>query len=165
MKKAILCIVLAMLTLCAGCGAVKTDVSADSTQAETAVERTADDWISMLSSALPFDDQMTLVPENAATVYGIFEDEGYKGDCSLYISTMATPEEIAVFRADDVLSTDDLVARAKSRLETQKASYASYAPQEMPKIDSAVIETVGDFVIVCVCADNAKAAELIRNAS
>ena len=164
MKKAIFCVMLALLLACAGCGAGGNANADESTQSQAVGPRNAEEWITMLSSELPFDDTMTLVPEKAKDIYGIFDEDRYTGDCSLYISTMATPEEIAVFRADKALSTDDLVARAKYRIESQKAAYGSYAPLELPKLDSAVIETVGDYVIVCVCADNERAAKLIENA-
>ena len=167
MKKTILCLTLAALLACAGCGATaETEpIAAETVKEQVSAPQSAAEWMDLLTAQLPFDDTMTLVPENAASVYGIFDEDHYHGDCSLYISTMATPEEIAVFQADGAMTTDVLAERARMRMESQKESYASYAPSEVPKLDSAVIETVGDFVIVCVCADNAKAAELIRNAN
>ena len=167
MKKATLCLIIAALLAFAGCGGNKPQApdTAPFSQAQSASPQSAAEWMTFLTENLPFDDTMTLVPENAAAVYGITDEDGYTGDASLYISTMATPEEAAVFRADSALSTEELTALANARLAQQKESYASYAPGEMPKLDSAVVETVGDFVIVVVCADNAKAAELIRDAS
>ena len=157
------CILLTVLALlfCASCG--KTAEPADDAPTQTAAARpqTAAEWLDLLAGSVPFDDTMQSVPENAASVYGILDEDGYTGDCALYISTMATPEEIAVFRADSALSTDDLTALAQARLARQKESYAAYAPAEMPKLESALVRTIGDFVIVCVCADNAKAESLL----
>ena len=151
MKKCVL-IVLALIALVcfAACGQTETAVNATAAQTTAAQPQTAAEWLDLLAENVPFDDTMTSVPERAASVYGIVDEDGYTGDCALYISTMATPEEIAVFRADDALSTDDLTA-----------SYTDYAPAEVPKLESAVVRTCGDFVIVCVCADNAKAETLL----
>ncbi len=156
------CILLTILALlfCASCG--QTAEPADDAPAQTTAAQpdTAAGWIDLLAGSVPFDDTMAL-SDNAAAVYGILDEDGYTGDCALYISTMATPEEIAVFRADSALSTDDLTALAQTRLARQKESYAAYAPAEMPKLESALVRTIGDFVIVCVCADNAKAESLL----
>lgn len=145
---------LLMTLLCAACGQASGGDKA-------AQPQTAAEWMELLKSSVPFDDEMTSVPENAASVYGIREEDGYTGDCALYISTMATPEEIAVFRADSALSTADLTVLAAARMKRQQDSYADYAPAEVPKIESAVVRVIGDFVIVCVCADNAKAEALL----
>ena len=43
----------------------------------------------------------------------------------------------------------------------QKDSYADYAPDQVPKLDTAVVRTCGEYVIVCVSADNEKAASVV----
>ena len=35
-------------------------------------------------------------------------------------------------------------------LEEQKKNFESYLPDEVPKIESALVEVKGDYVIVCV---------------
>ena len=55
-----------------------------------------------------------------------------------------------------------LYYKIEERLEKQKASYSDYAPQEVPKLESAVIKTVGDTIIVAVTADNALASQIIK---
>ncbi len=131
--------------------------------ASNTAERTAEEWITFISEKVPFDDTMTSVgPEQAKAVYGIFEEDGYNGDCALYISTMATPEEVAVFKADSNLSLDDIRKKMEDRLSTQIESYSDYAPTEVPKLESAVIKIVGDTVILAVTADNALADEIIK---
>ncbi len=126
-------------------------------------ERTADEWISFIAENVPFDDTMTSVgAEQAKAVYGIFEEDGYNGDCALYISTMATPEEVAVFKADENMSLDDIYKKMEERIGSQTASYSDYAPTEVPKLESAVIKIIGDTIILAVTADNALAAEIIK---
>lgn len=164
MKKALLCLSLAALLVCAGCGTqTGTQTDSDNTVAsQQTANYSVDEWVDMLSNTLPFDDDMTLVgAEQAMGVYGITDEDGYSGNCTLLISTMATPEEVAVFTADDALSVEDLYALATSRIEKQKAAYQSYAPQEMPKLESAVVKICGDKLIVVVCADNEKAESVI----
>lgn len=160
MKKIALILALIAVLCCASCGSATTSDDVSPAQTTAAQPETAAAWLDLLADSVPFDDSMAK-SENAAAVYGILDEDGYTGDCALLISTMATPEEIAVFRADDALSADDLTALALARLARQKESYADYAPAEVPKLESAVVRTCGDFVIVCVCADNAKAETIL----
>ena len=163
MKKFLACLFsVLMLFSFASCKGEETPVQ-ETQSADVLTQRTADEWIDFIADNVPFDDTMTKVgAEQAMALYGIFEEDGYKGDCSLYISTMATPEEIAVFKADDTLSVDDLLEKIQNRLQKQTESYSDYAPQEVPKLLSAVVKTVGDTVIVAVTADNALAEDIIK---
>lgn len=157
MKKAILCILLAAICLFAGCG--KTSDSNDTTPALTPVTSAAE-WVDVLSATVTFDDQMTVVDGESALVrYGV--DEAYDDDCALYISSMATPEEIAVFKTNDRFDADYFTALASAYLAQQKESYSDYAPEQVPKLDTAVVRVCGEYVIVCVSADNEKAASVV----
>ncbi len=165
MKKFVACLL--MITLAFGiAGCNSSDIPEETTQISqesAAASMTADEWIDFIADKVPFDDTMTKVgAEQAKAVYGIYEEDGYTGDCALYISTMATPEEVAVFTADDTLTLDDLYKKIEDRLSLQKESYADYAPQEVPKLESAVIKIVGDKIIVVVSADNALVSEIIK---
>lgn len=162
MKKRILLFALiAALLLCAGCGAQTVPETTAPTEAEQeAAPQTAQAWVQTLGSRLPFDDEMSDT-DQAAAIYGIFSEDGYTGDCAMRISTMATPEEIAVFRTDAAFDAAALCALAQARLAQQKSSYESYAPAEVPKLESALVRVCGDYVIVCVCADNALASQIL----
>ena len=165
MKKIGLILCTVMLLLCTACGgttAKPDDASAAADQA--AAQRSAYDWLALLREKLPFDDQMRETDQTAA-IYGILEEDGYTGETAMLISTMATPEEVAVLQADETYSVQALCDLAKEHIAQKTADYQTYAPTEVPKLESALIRTVGDYVIVCVCADNALAAQVIDAAS
>ena len=160
----IACLIIALLC-CAACGNTPAQPEDNSvTQSVSAAPQSAAEWLALLREKLPFDDEMSET-DQAAAIYGILDGDGYTGDAAMLISTMATPEEVAVFRADNAYSAQALCDLAQARIDQQTASYASYAPEEVPKLETAVVRTVGDYVIVCVCADNAAAAELIDSLS
>ena len=46
-------------------------------------------------------------------------------------------------------------------IEKQKTTYTSYAPNEVSKLDDCVVETVGDYVIVCVSEDSSSVQSII----
>lgn len=162
MKKAILCVLLAAMLCMVGCGKTETGASTDTNTTVASVSSVsgAAEWVDILAATVPFEDQMTVVDGDTATArYGV--DESYTGDAAMYISTMATPEEIAVFKTDDTFDAAYFTGLAETYLDGQKESYADYAPEHMPKLDSAVVRTCGEYVIVVVSADNAKASAVM----
>ena len=51
--------------------------------------------------------------------------------------------------------------KPKQHIEKQKTTYTSYAPNEVSKLDDCVVETVGDYVIVCVSEDSSSVQSII----
>ena len=87
----------------------------------------------------------------AATLYGV--DEADIGDGVVYMSLSAGAEEIAVL----VLSDADAAAAAMEGLEAhvadQRAALESYQPDEVSKLDGAILQQKGNSVLLAVCAD------------
>lgn len=71
--------------------------------------------------------------------------------------TMGTPEEVAVIRAKSEADLPDVKAAVERRLEDLKLNFEDYRPEEMPKIESAVLITRGDCVLLAVAPDAAAA--------
>lgn len=160
MKKIVLCLLLVGLCLFAGCSNAPSANTQETTNAALTPVTCASEWVDVLAATVPFEDQMTVVDGSTAMMrYGV--DEAYSGDCAMYISSMATPEEIAVFKAADGFDTQYFTDLAAEYLAVQKDSYADYAPDQVPKLDTAVVRTCGEYVIVCVSADNEKAASVV----
>ena len=92
----------------------------------------------------------------AATLYGV--DEADIADGAVYMSLSAGAEEIAVL----VLSDADAAAAAMEGLEAhvadQRAALENYQPDEVSKLDGAILEQRGNSVLLAVCAD-AQAAQ------
>ncbi len=80
-------------------------------------------------------------------------------DVIAYCGTNAVVDEIAVFKAKDV---DSVSEKAAEHIENQKKLFSDYRPSEVPKLDSCVIVSEGDYIIVSVSADSAKAEEIIN---
>lgn len=87
----------------------------------------------------------------AATLYGV--DEADIADGAVYMSLSAGAEEIAVL----VLSDADAAAAAMEGLEAhvadQRAALESYQPDEVSKLDGAILQQKGNSVLLAVCAD------------
>ena len=92
----------------------------------------------------------------AATLYGV--DAADITDCAVYTSLSAGAEEIAVLVMADETSATAAMEGLEARVADQKAALESYQPDEVAKLDSAIIEQRGSSVLLAVAAD-AEAAQ------
>ena len=141
-----LCVALAftlILAACSGGGAPAGAYDPDAT-AQALLDSGA------FSDALDTVDQDT-----AAALYGI--DADTITGSAVYTSLSAGAEEIAVL----VLTDEDAAAAAldglEARVADQKAVLDSYQPDEVSKLDSAIVEQRGNSVLLAVAADAEKA--------
>lgn len=75
----------------------------------------------------------------------------------------AYPDEIAVFKFSSAELAEQGKAAVEARLEKQISVYESYTPDEMYKLDDAVIEVKGNYVYYLVTSDNSKAKEIVED--
>lgn len=92
-------------------------------------------------------------------LYGLEEDkvEALAG----YGSTGATAEEAAVFRFVDEASAQAAMEQVQAHWEYMKESNVDYRPQEMPKLEKAVMERRGNTVLYLVAADYEAAQKVL----
>lgn len=88
-------------------------------------------------------------------------DEGEVSETVAFAGTRAVVDEIAVFKAESDI--DAVVEKVTEHIDAQTQTYQSYRPDELPKLRDAIVTTAGDYVIVCVSADSAKAEEIINS--
>ena len=87
----------------------------------------------------------------ALSVYGLAEDTVL--DYSVYFSSMATPEEVAVFEVSSPEQASTVMDACKARQSTQVQNYETYAPDQVEKLNNAIIANVGDVVYYIVTND------------
>ncbi|MBQ6265681.1 MAG: DUF4358 domain-containing protein [Clostridia bacterium] len=105
-----------------------------------------------------FSEKLEPVSSQTALMSFGLEDSG--AEAVEYATSSAVAEIFAAFKGDDV----DLIRKAvQEKIDYLKESYASYGPQEVPKIESAVLITQGNCVIFCISADNTDAKNLIED--
>ncbi len=78
----------------------------------------------------------------------------------IYAGSGAVADELALFEFTSNEEAQAAVPLAEDRVAAQKDSFATYIPEEVPKLDDAVIETYGRYMVVCV-SGNADAGEII----
>lgn len=149
MKKIISLTLVLCLVLCAlcGCGEKKT------------VDFSLEDCSRALLDSEVFSDLLSpITTETAAMLYGF--DAALVTEAQVFCSTGATAEELAIFKAVDEAAAKTIKAAVEARIESQKESYESYVPEEVPKLEKALVLT-GGLYVVYVTANTPDAAEKI----
>jgi hypothetical protein len=115
-----------------------------------------------LTSEITYDDELSEIDlETAKNIYELGEAE--ITDSSIYVSSGATAEEIAVISCKDSNSAKIVEEAFETRVENQKISFQDYVPEELKKLDKAVIIKKGNYVVFSVSNDDTKAKDIINN--
>ena len=81
----------------------------------------------------------------------------------VYVSSSGgTAEEIAVFEANDEDTAKEIETKLNERVETQKASFKNYVPEELKRLENAFVIRKGNYVYLSVSADPDKAKSIIE---
>lgn len=127
-------------------------------------------------AAKPFDPEGTT---KALTEAGAFSEELERLDTDIllrlyeldedkvaaavgYASTGLTAEEAAVFEMTDEAAAKEVESALKAHLDYQIESNEDYRPQEMPKLEKAVIERRGKTLLFLVAADYSAAESVLK---
>ena len=90
-------------------------------------------------------------------------DEALLEDMSLIIcASGAFPDELAVFKLKNADDADTVIEFIDTRLRGKFTDFRDYTPNEMYKLDGAVIGTRGRYVYYIVCSDNSRAESIIK---
>lgn len=152
----LLCLALAMtmiflLCACSGSGGSDSDSSVD-------VHQMAAD---IVATGAFTDVQTENTNGQALSVYGLDEDS--VSDYSVYFSSMATPEEVAIFKVSSPEQESAVLDACKARQSSQVQSYESYAPDQVEKLNNAIIASSGDVVYYIVTKDNDTVKKVLQD--
>lgn len=146
MKKLLPLLLAALMTLTA-CGGKEISIDPEKLAAD-------------LLAGAGFTDELTEVSaEVAELLYGIEDSR----DGKVFVSSGATAEELGIFEFADEEAAKAGLTAVERRLETQREDFARYVPAEVPKLEDAVAERYGRWVVCCVSGDGDKAREIIAS--
>lgn len=146
MKKVVSLALLLTLALTVFCACGSKEISVDGLSSE-------------ILSKVKFDEELVKVEDDVAKLYYGIED-GDAEEFQVYMSTAAFVDEVSVWKTKDV---NKITEKINARIAEQKESYADYRPDEVPKLDKAVIITSGDVVVCCITSDSDNAKEVINS--
>lgn len=166
MKKGLLVLPLAAAMLFAGCSTSSAPavsmgvavVSEASAQTEVDVKALAD----ALNTGGEFGEELTALDEAGLGRVYRTDTEAFE-EAAGYTGSGATVDQISVWKAKDEAGAQELEDMLSRYLETQIDSYATYMPDEVPKLENAVLERSGVYVVLCVSEDAAKASDIISS--
>ncbi|WP_164706672.1 DUF4358 domain-containing protein [Intestinibacillus sp. Marseille-P6563] len=119
------------------------------------------DTIASMKDQITFTDQFeTLDKEGACRVYGV--DEELVEDSAALAGSGATAESLSVWQAVDASSAEKVEEQLQVFVDGYIEGYSDYKPEEVPKLESAIMSREGQYVILCISADNAAAEDVVN---
>ena len=146
-KMKIVMVWMAMMALLAGCGSKSKEVDVNALADKLVNEITYEDTLSKLSE------------EDIANYIDM--PEGVTG--VMYMGSGATAESVAVFTAPDESTAETLENNIEMYLDDQESAFEDYKPEEAKRIDEAVLEKEGVYVVLCVSGNSDTAETIIDN--
>lgn len=161
MKRSI-CLLLALLLLCAGCA--KTGNQTE-TEQEAAPMVSLYDLRKAMLEAQPGLPDMTAVSssdENAAELFAYLSELDYEkveGYFLAYASDGKTANEFAVVCLKDAGDLPALETSLRSHIQSRVSLYKSYAPELVKQASDAELVTEGRYMALIMCEDRAAVRE------
>lgn len=84
-------------------------------------------------------------------------------DYAVFTTPTAGAEEIAILTLSDEASAQAALAALQQRVSDQKEALASYQPDEVEKLDHAILEQRGNSVLLVVSNDQTAAKKVLDN--
>ena len=138
MKRRLIWPALALALLLAACGA-------DSKEAYTTADAQA------LLDAGAFDGEMEPVDAyTAALLYGLEEESITDCACYMAINSSVSADEVTVLVLGDEAAAQAAETACRERMEDQIESYRTYGPDQVPRLEDAVISRRGNTVLLAV---------------
>lgn len=164
MKKKILSIVFAMLCLTASaCSGGTGDTQEDTApEVRNTVNAEPSDITSAVLVEIPINSAIEKGLDDLSMYFTELDTTGLESVSYYMCASGAYPDEIAVMK----FTSEELAGQGRtavqSRLDKQISVYESYTPDEMYKLEGAIIETNGNYLYYLVTSDNAKAEEIVK---
>lgn len=172
MKKTLsILICIAMLASLAACGSSSASSAASGNESSAVRNASAESenvdikaFAENVVASIEYDDELIVLSENVLDKYYDLPANGIE-EYIIYVSgSAATTNELAVFKCSDSSALKDVKAAVESRLSEQNELYASYRPDEVYRLENALIKTEGNYLLLCVSNDNETVEKLFDEA-
>lgn len=124
-------------------------------------EVNAEDLAKSLAEDITYTGDMERLSDDDLEWY-IDIEEGVTG--VVYQVDGVSCEQVAVFSVPNKDAADGVIASLEELLVDMEQQNAAYDAKVSSRIENAVLEHKGDYVILCVSDDSAKAKEIIKEA-
>ncbi len=166
MKRKFLAAALAALCLgAASCGTDTTtdnDTNADPASVQETTASAPADVTAAVLAEIPINSAIEKGIDDLSVYFADLDTNGLEAASYYMCASGAYPDEIAVFKFTSAELAETGKTAVQTRLEKQISVYESYTPDEMYKLDGAVLEVKGNYVYYLVTSDNARAKEIVE---
>ena len=116
-----------------------------------------------LLNEIKYDDKLAEAEkESIDVIYPGLPKDKIKA-MKIYVSSSGgTSEEIAAFEANDEDTAKEIETKLKERVEAQKTSFKNYVPEELKRLENALVIRKGNYVYLSVSGDPDKAKSIIE---
>ncbi|MEG0692153.1 MAG: DUF4358 domain-containing protein [Oscillospiraceae bacterium] len=150
MKRALVALMaLVMVVAFAGCSAQKKEVDIQ------AIMKT-------IRSEIDLPD-MADIPKDRLSGYYEINTDDIANMAYIIAGSGATTDEIFIVEMVDEAKVADVKTMMEDRKKQISDLFEAYNPDEMPKVESCVIETKGKYAFFAICNDNAKAKKIFTD--
>lgn len=110
----------------------------------------ADDAQTLLDAGL-FSGEMEQVDSYIVSMlYGIPEEDMSDCVCYMAINTSVSADEVTVLVLTDEAAAKTALEACRKRIQDQTASYGLYGPDQVPRLEDAVVRQAGNTVLLAV---------------
>lgn len=113
-----------------------------------------------LKDELTYKDTLTAVDLETAKMFLNLADVEVE-ESYIYESSGATAEEIVVLKCKDKDSAANAMKALEQRISEQTENFTDYVPEEVPKLNSAVVAVKDVYAVLSVSEDSSKAKEVV----
>jgi len=113
-----------------------------------------------LKDNITYQDDLMLMDTDTASMFLNLSDIDIVNS-AIYEGSGATAEEIVVLECSSAEEAAKAESMLKDRVNEQKESYADYAPDEVKKLDAAIISVNGNYACLSVSDDSDSAKKII----
>ena len=115
-----------------------------------------------LKSGIAYKDDLSQIDLDTAGMFYNFGDASID-EAVFYESSGATAEEIAVIKCSTEADAGKVETILKNRVNEQIESYKDYVPEEVGKLNAAVVSRKGNCAVLSVSDEPDKAREIIKS--
>ena len=113
-----------------------------------------------LANSQIFEDSLSIIDKDIAIKkYSL--DNKKINDMIAYEGSGATAEEIVIIKLNNKNDKTEIKEIIKTKIQERKLDFENYLPKEVFKLDNYILDSKGNYIILCISNDFNRAKEII----